>query len=116
MEIGDSISSAYGMNSLFGQSGRRNRQQPLDLGTSVPQSGASVQPSTLQPSTTPGELIRAQILDKLDLTEDALKGMDQHQGAAVEKQIADEIKKQLTGVDDKDTDKDTGQQAGIVTA
>jgi hypothetical protein len=38
--------------------------------------------------------------------------MDQDQRAAVEKQIADEIKKQLSGVDDKDTD----QQAGIVTA
>jgi hypothetical protein len=51
MKIGDNISSAYGMNSLFGQSGQRNKQQPLDLDTSVRQSGAG-----LQPSTTPASI------------------------------------------------------------
>jgi hypothetical protein len=52
---------------------------------------------------TPGERIRAQILDKMGLSEDALKGMPTEQREAIEKQIAEEIKKQLAGIDDKGT-------------
>ena len=49
---------------------------------------------------TPAEKIRKSILDQMGLSEESLKGMDPDARAAIEKQIADEIKKQLTGIDD----------------
>ncbi|KQV32554.1 hypothetical protein ASC97_03010 [Rhizobium sp. Root1203] len=150
MKIGDSISSAYGLTGVFGQSGQRNRQQALDGQSGVRQSGAALEPSTTPPSIsgtmwalqssslsvnggddsakarynaivseftdlanmTPAERIRAQILERLGLTEDDLKGMAKEERQAIEKQIADEIKKQLTGVDDKGAD----DEAGVITA
>lgn len=39
----------------------------------------------------------------MGLGEDALKGMPTDQREAIEKQIAEEIKKQLAGIDDKGT-------------
>ena len=51
---------------------------------------------------TPAERIRDQILQRLGLTEDDLKAMPPEQREAVEKQIADELKRQLTGEDGKD--------------
>ncbi len=51
---------------------------------------------------TPAERIRDQILQRLGLTEDDLKAMPPEQREAVEKQIADELKRQLTGEDSKD--------------
>jgi hypothetical protein len=35
MRIDNSISSTYGLTSLFGQSGQRNKQPPLDTGSSL---------------------------------------------------------------------------------
>jgi len=49
---------------------------------------------------TPAEKIRKSILDQMGLSEDSLKAMDPDARAAVEKQIADAIKQQLTGIDD----------------
>jgi len=49
---------------------------------------------------TPAEKIRKSILDQMGLSEDSLKGMDPDARAAIEKQIADAIKQQLTGIDD----------------
>ncbi len=50
---------------------------------------------------TLAERIRKQVLDSLGMTEDSLKGMSMDDRAAIEKQIADEVKRQLTGNDDK---------------
>lgn len=49
---------------------------------------------------TPAEKIRKSILDQMGLSEDSLKAMDPDARAAVEKQIADAIKQQLTGIVD----------------
>ncbi|EJL55848.1 hypothetical protein PMI09_02014 [Rhizobium sp. CF122] len=49
---------------------------------------------------TPAERIRAQILERLGLTEDDLKAMPPEEREAIEKQISDELKRQLTGDDD----------------
>ncbi|MDP9808835.1 hypothetical protein J2W42_001677 [Rhizobium tibeticum] len=49
---------------------------------------------------TPAERIRDQILQRLGLTEDDLKAMPPEEREAIEKQIADELKRQLTGDDD----------------
>ncbi|MEK1872119.1 MAG: hypothetical protein AAAC50_06805 [Rhizobium altiplani] len=46
---------------------------------------------------TPAERIRDQVLQRLGLTEDDLKAMPPEQREAIEKQIADELKRQLTG-------------------
>ncbi|MBZ9792871.1 hypothetical protein K9B32_22630 [Rhizobium sp. 3T7] len=46
---------------------------------------------------TPAERIRAQILERLGLTEDDLKAMPSEEREAIEKQISDELKRQLTG-------------------
>jgi uncharacterized FlaG/YvyC family protein len=61
---------------------------------------------------TPAERVRAQMLERLGLTEDDLEGMPKEVRESIEKQIADEIKKQLTGVDDKSTD----DEASVITA
>ncbi|WP_431321771.1 hypothetical protein [Rhizobium sp. YTU87027] len=141
MKIGRSISSTYGLSSLFSQSGQRNKQQTSDTEVSVRQSGAALQPSStptsisstmwaLQSSGTatmdgtedpskarhdaviseftdladqpPAERMRSQILERLGLTEDDLKAMPPEEREAIEKQIADELKRQLTGDDGKD--------------
>ncbi|KQV63778.1 hypothetical protein [Rhizobium sp. Root1220] len=52
---------------------------------------------------TPAEWIRAKILEKMGRSEDELKSMAPEERQAIEKQIADEIKRQVTGGDDKDT-------------
>ncbi|WP_245306793.1 MULTISPECIES: hypothetical protein [unclassified Rhizobium] len=46
---------------------------------------------------TPAERMRSQILERLGLTEDDLKAMPPEEREAIEKQIADELKRQLTG-------------------
>ncbi|WP_245312348.1 hypothetical protein [Rhizobium sp. R693] len=51
---------------------------------------------------TPAERMRSQILERLGLTEDDLKAMPPKEREAIEKQIADELKRQLTGDDGKD--------------
>lgn len=48
---------------------------------------------------TPAERIRAQILERLGLTEDDLKAMPPEERGAIEKQISDELKRQLTDDD-----------------
>ncbi len=53
------------------------------------------------------ERIRKQVLDSLGLTEDSLNAMPAEERAAIEKQIAEEVKRQLTGNDDKGTDETT---------
>lgn len=47
----------------------------------------------------PAEAIRKRVLDQLGLDEDSLKGMDPDARAAVEKQIAEAIKRELAGVE-----------------
>ncbi|CAN7209916.1 hypothetical protein [Rhizobium sp. LjRoot258] len=49
---------------------------------------------------TPAERIRAQILERLGISEDDLAAMPPEEREAIEKQIADELKRQLTGDDD----------------
>ncbi|MBB3539814.1 MULTISPECIES: hypothetical protein [unclassified Rhizobium] len=51
---------------------------------------------------TPAERIRDSILKSLGITEDELASMPPEQREAIEKQIADELKRQLTGDDSKD--------------
>jgi hypothetical protein len=51
---------------------------------------------------TPAEKIRKSILDQMGLDEESLKAMPPEERAAIEKQIADAIKKQLTGIDGGD--------------
>jgi len=46
VKIGSSISSTYGLSSLFSQSGQRNKQQTSDTEVGVRQSGAALQPSS----------------------------------------------------------------------
>ncbi|OCJ18040.1 hypothetical protein A6U87_03775 [Rhizobium sp. AC44/96] len=62
---------------------------------------------------TPAERIRQQMLERLGISEDELASMPPEERAAVEKQIAEEIKKQLTGVDDNKSDT---QDTGVITA
>lgn len=139
MKIGDSISSYYGIGSLFGQkSGQSKNQQSMDLETGIRQSGAGLEPSTTPPSIsstmwalqsagdttlgdddktksandalaaelskwanmTPGEKIRAQYLEDHGLTEESLAEMSPEDREAIEKEIAELIKQQLTGIDD----------------
>jgi hypothetical protein len=50
---------------------------------------------------TPAEMIRKRILDQLGLDEDSLKAMPADQREAIEKQIAEAIKRELAGVDDE---------------
>ncbi|KRB50432.1 hypothetical protein ASE04_16205 [Rhizobium sp. Root708] len=51
---------------------------------------------------TPAERIRDSVLKSLGITEDELASMPPEERAAVDKQIADELKRQLTGDDSKD--------------
>ena len=51
---------------------------------------------------SPAERIRDSILKSLGITEDELASMPPEQREAIEKQIADELKRQLTGDDSKD--------------
>lgn len=53
---------------------------------------------------TPAEKIRAQVLESMGLTEESLQAMQPEERAAVEKQIAEEIKRQLGGNDGKSDD------------
>jgi hypothetical protein len=70
-------------------------------------------------SMSPAEQIRKRVLDQLGLDEDSLKGMDPDARAAVEKQIADAIKRELAGVEggsDKPSASDLPQTANDTEA
>jgi hypothetical protein len=84
----------------------------VDDGSTTARHNDVVSEFTNLANMTPAERIRAQILERLGLTEDDLKGMPKEEREAFEKQIADEIKEQLTGVDDKGAD----DRAGVITA
>ncbi|MEZ2128969.1 MULTISPECIES: hypothetical protein [unclassified Sinorhizobium] len=64
---------------------------------------------------TPGEKIRAQYLEEHGLTEESLAEMSPEDREAIEKEIAELIKRQLTGVDDKGG-VNTDSQTDIPTA
>ncbi|MBB3135727.1 hypothetical protein FHS26_003473 [Rhizobium pisi] len=53
---------------------------------------------------TPAEYIRARYLDQHDLTEAGLAAMPADQRAAIEKEIADQIKREMAGIDDDGTE------------
>jgi hypothetical protein len=145
MKIGDSISSYYGIGSLFGQQNQaKNKQGSGDFDTGATRSGTGPKPAYTPPSIskamwdmqpagdttiaeeseadlaakarhdqlisgfsestnmTLAEMIRKRILDQLGLDENSLKAMPPEERAAVEKQIADAIKRELTGIDGGD--------------
>ncbi|TAX33713.1 hypothetical protein [Rhizobium leguminosarum] len=52
---------------------------------------------------TPAEYIRARYLEQHDLTEDDLAAMPAEQRAAIEKEIADQIKLEMAGIEDDGT-------------
>ncbi|MDV4154238.1 hypothetical protein ACCT14_16095 [Rhizobium brockwellii] len=52
---------------------------------------------------TPAEYIRARYLEQHDLTEDDLAAMPAEQRAAIEKEIADQIKREMAGIEDDGT-------------
>ncbi|MBB3563346.1 hypothetical protein FHX06_004690 [Rhizobium sp. BK512] len=51
----------------------------------------------------PAEFIRARYLESRGLTEDDLKAMPADQREAIEKEIAEQIKRELTGIEDNGT-------------
>lgn len=149
MKIGDSISSYYGLGSLFAQQSQSKPQQGGDFDMGVARSGTGPEPAYTPPSLSkamwdmqpagdttiaeetdadreakarhdqlvsdfseyanmsPAEMIRKRILDQLGLDENSLKAMPPEERAAVEKQIADAIKRELTGIDGGDSNSAT---------
>ncbi|UWM76690.1 hypothetical protein N1937_05470 [Rhizobium sp. WSM4643] len=53
---------------------------------------------------TPAEYIRARYLEQHDLTEADLAAMPADQRAAIEKEIADQIKREMAGIEDDGTE------------
>lgn len=53
---------------------------------------------------TPAEYIRARYLEQHDLTEDDLAAMPADQRAAIEKEIAEQIKREMAGIEDDGTE------------
>ena len=60
---------------------------------------------------TPAEMMRAQYLEAHHMSEESLKQLPPDERAAIEKEIADYIKKMLTGNDDKGTTGDVPKSA-----
>ncbi|WP_245456131.1 hypothetical protein [Rhizobium leguminosarum] len=53
---------------------------------------------------TPAEYIRARYLEQHDLTEADLAAMPADQRAAIEKEVADQIKREMAGIEDDGTE------------
>ncbi|MGO4136626.1 hypothetical protein ACEQ6A_18985 [Rhizobium brockwellii] len=53
---------------------------------------------------TPAEYIRARYLEQHDLTEDDLAAMPADQRAVIEKEIAEQIKREMAGIEDDGTE------------
>ncbi|MCG5241793.1 hypothetical protein [Azospirillum doebereinerae] len=98
MQISGYLASVYGQ---FRSSGISSVQGRLDTSLEDTSKVSAADAFIKEAQKTPAQRIREELLARHKLTEDGLATMEPEQRKAIEKEIADELKRRLTGKDDR---------------